>query len=81
MRDTQRTLALYWSFVASLMLGFILYKYGDKIEILTLVIGLLSGTVIGGIFGTFFSANHMKNTPPGTTSVDIQSTAKNNEQI
>ncbi len=45
------------------MLGYILYRWGDQKEILTLIIGLIGGTVIGGIFGVYFGAAHKL--PPG----------------
>ena len=54
-------LAFFWSIVASLIIGYIVYQYGGNMEILTLIIGLLSGSVVGGIFGHYFSSSH-KNT-------------------
>jgi purine-cytosine permease-like protein len=52
---TRANLAYLWSGAAIIMLGYILYMWGNRVEILTLIIGLLSGTVLGGIFGVFFA--------------------------
>lgn len=70
LKETRAVLAYFWSFVSALFLGYILVKYGEAKEILTLVIGLIGGTIIGGVFGVYFSANssrsntHTNNPPP-----------------
>lgn len=51
-------LSYFWSVVVAYLLFFILYNWGHKMEILTLIIGLIGGTILGGIFGVYFSATH-----------------------
>jgi len=54
-------LALFWSAVSAYFLYIIIMKYGHILAILTLVIGLVGGTVIGGIFGMYFGGTTTKN--------------------
>jgi hypothetical protein len=56
--NTRAVLAYFWSVIAAFALGYIIVKHGNEKEILTLIIGLIGGTVLGGIFGVYFSANH-----------------------
>ena len=53
-------LAIIWSIAAIRMLWYILVNYGQEKEILTLLIGLVGGTIIGNIFGTYFAASYRK---------------------
>lgn len=41
-------------------INYILVHHGDKTEILTLIIGLVSGTMMGNIFGYYFSSTHTR---------------------
>ena len=84
MKNIKEILAIYWSVIASLLLAFILFKYGDRVEILTLIIGLIGGLILQGIFGTYFSASHNKpslpiqpNTTTTNTSVEVNETTEN----
>lgn len=47
------------------MLGYILYMWGGKTEILTLIIGLIGGTLLGSVSGVYFggSSSPKKNDP------------------
>jgi len=56
--EIRGVLALIWSAATIYFIDYILKHYGDQKEILTLIIGLLSGSIIGGIFGTYFSSSH-----------------------
>lgn len=80
---TQSYLAYYWSIVASLILGYIVYKWGDQKEILTLIIGLISGTILGGIFGVFFGGTLNKKAPTiqqsGNNSIATTTTPEINQ--
>lgn len=67
---TRANLAYGWSAVAAFILGYIVYKWGDQKEILTLIIGLIGGTVIGGIFGIYFGGSITKK-PDGGSSVTV----------
>lgn len=53
-------LAFYWSVCVSLMLFYILWMWGSILAILTLVIGLIGGTILGGIFGVYFAGGLSK---------------------
>ena len=50
-------LAIIWSLAAIHFINYILIRHGSEKEILTLIIGLVGGTIIGPIFGTYFGAN------------------------
>ena len=54
---TRANLAYIWSAIAGLILAYIVLKWGDQKEILTLIIGLIGGTVLGGIFGIYFGGS------------------------
>jgi ABC-type enterochelin transport system permease subunit len=55
-------LTLILVFFAMSMLFYILINWGAKMEILTLLIGLIGGTVLGSITGTYYGSNHKNNT-------------------
>ncbi len=71
MKNIREFLAVMWSIAAMIMLGYVLVMHGDQVEILTLIIGTLTGTIIGGIYGYYFSSTH-KDKP--TTSETISTT-------
>ena len=76
-QDTRFILACFWSAFGAAAIGYVLVHYGDKVEILTLVFGTISGTIIGGVFGVYFNSSPEKklSPPPGTTTViDAQTT-------
>lgn len=54
-------LTLILVFFAMSMLFYILIMWGSKMEILTLMIGLIGGTVLGSITGTYYGSNHKQN--------------------
>lgn len=66
---TRANLSYIWSVGAIVMLAYILYKWGDKTEILTLVIGLIGGTILGGIFGVYFGGNTTTKKADNTTPI------------
>lgn len=67
--DSRFLLACFWSIFGALAIGYVLIHYGDKIEILTLVFGTISGTIIGGIFGVYFNSSpDKKNSQESTIS-------------
>ena len=57
---TRNQLAWYWSVVATILLAYILVKHSEKMEIVTLIIGLLGGTILNNIFGVYFSGTTSK---------------------
>lgn len=66
---TPRTIMSYfWCVVVAAMLFYILVEFGKEKEILTLVIGIIGGTILGGIFGVYFGANHKGLTEAKTTT-------------
>lgn len=40
------------------MIFYILINWGSEKEILTLIIGLLGGTILGSIIGTYYGSSH-----------------------
>lgn len=80
MRKHERfILSLLWSIASIVFLGYTLVHYGHKIEILTLLIGLIGGTIVGGIFGHYFTTTH-KNVAVeenGNEQLEINNTINN----
>lgn len=68
-------LAYFWSIIAAVIMVYIVYRWGDKMEILTLIIGLVGGTILGGIFGVYFGANHKTPTLQDTQKTTIESSS------
>lgn len=66
---TRANLAYIWTFIAGLILCYIVFRWGDKMEILTLIIGLIGGTILGGIFGIYFGGSISKK-PDGNPTVN-----------
>ncbi len=66
---TRANLAYIWTCIAGLILGYIVYMWGNEKEILTLIIGLIGGTVLGGIFGIYFGGSINKK-PDGNPTVN-----------
>lgn len=64
---TRANLAYMWSVFAGGILAYIVIRWGDKMEILTLIIGLIGGTVLGGIFGIYFGGSLTKKIDPTVT--------------
>lgn len=75
--DPRFILAAFWSIFCALSLGYIIIHYGDDKNILLLVIGFLTGGIMGGIMGVYFNgSNDKKDHPPaGTTTADVSITA------
>jgi hypothetical protein len=61
-------LTLIFVFFAMSMLFYILIKWGANMEILTLMIGLIGGTVLGSITGTYYGSSHKNNNENETTN-------------
>ena len=49
------------------MLGYIIYRWGQEKEILTLIIGLIGGTILGMPLGVYYSGNTTKKEPTTIT--------------
>jgi hypothetical protein len=67
-------LSYLWSAACIIYIGYILFMWGHEKEILTLIIGFISGTVGGSIFGFWFAGNltNKNHALPGTTIASIQ---------
>lgn len=65
---TRAKLAYIWTFITGAILMYIVYRWGDKMEILTLIIGLIGGTILGGIFSIYFGGSIGKK-PDGNPTV------------
>jgi len=77
-------LAYFWSVITAIILGYIVYRWGSEKEILTLIIGLIGGTIVGGIFGVYFGATHKAPVPDQqktTTEITPESTTIIQEPI
>lgn len=74
---TRANLSYFWSVVSSLILSYIVVRWGDRLEILTLIIGLIGGTVIGGIFGVFFAGAFTAKKPDTTINTNADQTNLN----
>jgi len=70
---TRGNLAYIFALGAIVMLGYILYRWGDKTEILTLVIGLIGGTLLGGVSSVYFGGTTTTKKPD--TNPTINTTA------
>lgn len=66
---TRANLAYIWTFIAGVILSYIVWKWGDQKEILTLIIGLIGGTILGGIFGIYFGGSITKK-PDGSPTIN-----------
>lgn len=62
-------ISLMWSLACIYFIGYILIHYGNKMEILTLLIGIIGGTIVGSIFGHYYSSAHRTG---NVTSVESQ---------
>lgn len=78
---TRANLAYMYSFFVMLALGYIIVEHGEEKEILTLIIGIIGGTILGAVLGTYFAASHNSKSPissdpssPQTLDVSIQAT-------
>ena len=79
---TRAILAYGYSIFVGLSLGYIIVVHGDQKEILTLIIGIIGGTILGGVYGTYFAASNNKNTPSqpdGSTTAEITATITKND--
>lgn len=65
---TRGNLAYIFAIGAIIMLAYILFRWGDKTEILTLVIGLIGGTLLGGVSSVYFGGT--TNTKKPDTNVN-----------
>lgn len=64
---------------AIVLLGYILYRWGDKMEILTLIIGLIGGSLLSGPNAVYFGGN-TKKSDTSTPVVGDNATVVNNPQ-
>ncbi len=62
-------------------LSYIIVRFGDRVEILTLIIGIIGGTILGAVLGTYFAAsnNNKISHPDGSTTAEITATITKNE--
>lgn len=51
---TRSNLSYMFTLGSMIMLAYILYMWGSKTEILTLIIGLIGGTLLGSVSGVYF---------------------------
>jgi len=54
---TRANLAYIFSISSIVMISYILYNWGNQREILTLIIGLIGGTLLGSVSGVYFGGS------------------------
>lgn len=81
-RDTRAHLAYFWSLVSAIALCYIIVVHGKEKEILTLIIGLIGGTILGGVFGVYFSDGQSKDkyTAPSGPAIETAENVTVNNQ-
>lgn len=79
MKDIRDKLAILLTVCSMTMLGYALIKYGDRPEILTLILGLVGGTTLGGVVGYYFSASH-KDKPDSTATLTVTETKQTTKE-
>lgn len=63
---TRANLAYIFAFGSIFMLCYILYMWGNQKEILTLIIGLIGGTLLGSVSGVYFGGSSSPKKPDTT---------------
>lgn len=64
---TRSNLSYIFTLGSMIMLGYILYMWGSKTEILTLIIGLIGGTLLGSVSGVYFGGGTATKKTDNTT--------------
>jgi len=67
---TRSNLAYIFAIGSLLMLAYIIYMWGDQKEILTLIIGLIGGTLLGSVSGVYFGGSSSPKKPDTITPVN-----------
>ena len=83
-KTPRAVLSYFWSVFSAFLLGYIVMRWGDKMEILTLIIGLIGGTILGGIFSVYFVTTHRAQsteTQKTTTEITDEGTTITQEPI
>jgi len=57
---TRSNISYMYVLGALILLGYILFRWGDKMEILTLIIGLIGGSLLNGPNAVYFGGNTKK---------------------
>lgn len=55
--NERRVLAYFWSLISAVILIYVVIHYGNDKATLNLILGLLGGTVLGGIFSLYFGSS------------------------
>jgi hypothetical protein len=64
---TRSNISYMYVLGALILLGYILFRWGDKMEILTLIIGLIGGSLLSGPNAVYFGGNTAKKAEPTVT--------------
>lgn len=67
---TRSNLAYIFSASSIVMLSYILYMWGNQKEILTLIIGLIGGTLLGSVSGVYFGGSTLSKKPDTSVQGD-----------
>jgi hypothetical protein len=68
--DTKKALAFIVVIFSLFMLAAILFMYGARIEILTLILGYVSGS-LNNVLGVYFGATNSKHPPTDTQQTSV----------
>lgn len=66
-QKTRANLAYIWSIAIIVMIGYVLYKWGGILAVLTLVVGFVTGTaatILAVYFGAPIASRKPSDTPP-----------------
>jgi hypothetical protein len=78
---TRANLAYIFAFGSIGMLSYILYMWGNQTEILTLIIGLIGGTLLGSVSGVYFGGSSSPKKPDNTVNAGDSTSVTVNQPI
>jgi hypothetical protein len=67
---TRSNIAYLFTLGSIAMLAYILYMWGGKTEILTLIIGLIGGTLLGSVSGVYFGGSSSAKKPDNSPVIN-----------
>ena len=79
-KDTRAILAYFWSVISAGLIFYITVTFGSRVEILTLILGFISGGIVGTILPTYFSATNHKPIGTGTTTTETETNSTTTEK-
>ncbi len=74
---TRSNIAYIFTIGSIAMLSYILYMWGSHTEILTLIIGLIGGTLLGSVSGVYFGGSSTPKKADATVTTNADTTNVN----